>query len=112
MEQTNVKSTQPYDKTAGNGGAQRSGSSSASSSGFDVDQSTIARAKSSAHDAVDRIADSASQAAAKLGVKADQLKEWQQNLAQTCSQYVREKPLQSLGIAVASGFILSRVLFR
>jgi ElaB/YqjD/DUF883 family membrane-anchored ribosome-binding protein len=107
MEQTNVKSTQPYDKTAGNGGAQRS-----STSGFDTDQSTIARAKSSAHDAVDRIADSASQAAAQLGVKADQIKEWQQNLAQTCSQYVREKPLQSLGIAVASGFILSRVLFR
>jgi ElaB/YqjD/DUF883 family membrane-anchored ribosome-binding protein len=105
MEQTNVKSTQPYDKTAGNGGAQRS-------SGFDTDQSTIARAKTSAHDAVDRIADSASQAAARLGVKADQIKEWQQNLAQTCSQYVREKPLQSLGIAVASGFILSRVLFR
>jgi ElaB/YqjD/DUF883 family membrane-anchored ribosome-binding protein len=104
MEQTNVKSTQPYDKTAGNG--QRG------SSGFDVDQTTIARAKSSAHDAVDRIADSATQAAAKLGVKADQIKEWQQNLAQTCSQYVREKPLQSLGIAVASGFILSRVLFR
>jgi ElaB/YqjD/DUF883 family membrane-anchored ribosome-binding protein len=106
MEQTNVKSTQPYDKTAGNGGAQRS------SSGFDVDQTTIARAKTSAHDAVDRIADSASQAAAKLGVKADQIKEWQQDLAQTCSQYVREKPLQSLGIAVASGFILSRLLFR
>src|SRR5687768_10606056 len=52
MEQTNVKSTQPYDKTAGNGGGQRS-------SGFDVDQTTIARAKTSAHDAVDRIADSA-----------------------------------------------------
>jgi ElaB/YqjD/DUF883 family membrane-anchored ribosome-binding protein len=104
MEQTNVKSTQPYDKTAGNGGAARSG--------FEVDQTTIARAKSSAHDAVDRIADSASQAAEKLGVKADQIKEWQQTFAQNCSQYVREKPLQSLGIAVASGFILSRILFR
>jgi ElaB/YqjD/DUF883 family membrane-anchored ribosome-binding protein len=109
METT--KSTQPYDKTAGNGGATRSGSSTGTSS-FDIDESTIQRAKSSAHDAVDRIADSATQAAAKFGAKADQMKEWQQTLLDSCSQYVREKPLQSLGIAVASGFVLSRLLFR
>jgi ElaB/YqjD/DUF883 family membrane-anchored ribosome-binding protein len=108
--ETPVKSTQPYDKTSGNGGAARSGGDS--NPAFGVDQSTIERAKSSAHDAVDRIADSASQAAAKLGAGADQMKEWQQTLMENCSRYVREKPLQSLGIAVASGFILSRILFR
>lgn len=105
METTVKSSTQSFDKTAGNGGA-------ASTSSFDIDQSTIQRAKSSAHQAVDRIADSASQAAEKLGVKAEQVKEWQQTFVQSCSEYVREKPLQSLGIAVATGFVLSRVLFR
>ena len=109
--ETPSKSTQSYDKTSGNGGATRSKSTSASEP-FGVDESTIERAKSSVHDAVDRIADSASQAAQKLNVKADQMKEWQQTLLQNCSEYVREKPLQSLGIAVASGFILSRILFR
>src|SRR5690349_12221681 len=100
--ETTAKSTQPYDKTSGNG----------SSFGADETQSSIQRAKSSVHQAVDRIADSASQAAERLGVKADQVKEWQQTLLQNCSQYVQEKPLQSLGIAVVSGFVLSRVLFR
>lgn len=109
--ETPVKSTQPYDKTSGNGGAARSGSD-ANPSFSGVDQTTIERAKSSAHEAVDRIADSASQAAAKLGARADQMKEWQETLMENCSRYVREKPLQSLGIAVASGFILSRILFR
>jgi ElaB/YqjD/DUF883 family membrane-anchored ribosome-binding protein len=101
--ETSAKSTQPYEKT-----------SSGNGSSFDAEQtqSGIQRAKSSAHQAVDRIADSASQAAERIGVKADQMKEWQQMLIQDCSQYVREKPLQSLGIAVVSGFILSRVLFR
>src|SRR5688572_5622962 len=101
--ETTAKSTQPYEKTAGNGGA---------SSSFNIDDSTIQRAKTSVHQAVDRIADSATQAAERLGVKADQMKEWQQSLVQNASQYVREKPIQSLGIAVATGFILSRVLFR
>lgn len=106
--ETPVKSTQSYDKTSGNGGAARSDSNPS----FSVDQSTIERAKSSAHEAVDRIADSASQAAQRLGARADQMKEWQETLLESCSSYVREKPLQSLGIAVASGFILSRILFR
>jgi ElaB/YqjD/DUF883 family membrane-anchored ribosome-binding protein len=117
--ETPSKSTQSqsYDKSAGNGGAQRgtsssSGSSSSASESFNIDPSSIERAKTSVHDAVDRIADSATQAAQKLGARADQMKEWQQTLIENCSEYVREKPLQSLGIAVASGFILSRILFR
>ncbi|HEX5056661.1 MAG TPA: hypothetical protein VFX02_09200 [Gammaproteobacteria bacterium] len=115
--ETPSKSTQSqsYEKSAGNGGAQRAtggGSSSSASESFNIDPSSIERAKSSVHDAVDRIADSATQAAQKLGARADQMKEWQQTLIDNCSQYVREKPLQSLGIAVASGFVLSRILFR
>lgn len=109
--ETPSKSTQSYDKTAGNGGAARSEGDSNPSFGG-VNQSTIERAKSSAHHAVDRIADSASQTAARLGASADQMKEWQESLLENCSNYVREKPLQSLGIALASGFILSRLLFR
>jgi ElaB/YqjD/DUF883 family membrane-anchored ribosome-binding protein len=100
--ETSAKSTQSYDKTSGNGSSFKP----------DQTQSSIERAKTSAHQAVDRIADSATQAAERIGVKADQVKEWQQTVIQSCTQYVREKPLQSLGIAVASGFILSRVLFR
>lgn len=104
--ETQAKSAQSYDKTAGNGGAARSSES------FSIDPSTIERAKASAHQAVDRIADSATQAATKLGASKDQMKEWQDTFVENCTRYVREKPLQSLGIAVASGFVLSRILFR
>jgi len=58
--ETPSKSTQSqsYDKSAGNGGAQRgtsssSGSSSSASESFNIDPSSIERAKTSVHDAVD-----------------------------------------------------------
>ena len=70
----------------------------------------VDRAVSGAHQAVDKIADVASQTAGTLSAKADQLQEFQSQLMQDCSAYVRAKPLTSLGIAIATGFVLSRLL--
>jgi ElaB/YqjD/DUF883 family membrane-anchored ribosome-binding protein len=71
---------------------------------------TIDKAANSAHEAYDKIADAANQAAEALGEKGEQLKNAEQQMMEDCRVYVRDNPITSLGIAVAAGFLLSRVL--
>ena len=71
---------------------------------------TIDKASQSAHEAVDKIASATNQAAEALGEKGEQLKNAEQQLMASCRAYVQDNPITSLGIAVAAGFLLSRVL--
>lgn len=71
---------------------------------------TIDTAAQSAHEAVDKIASATNQAAETLGEKGEQLKNAEQKLMESCRGYVQDNPITSLGIAVAAGFLLSRVL--
>lgn len=68
------------------------------------------KVSSSAHEAYDKVADATSQAAEALGEKGEQLKKAEQKLMKNCSRYVRDNPVTSLGIAVAAGFLLSRLV--
>jgi ElaB/YqjD/DUF883 family membrane-anchored ribosome-binding protein len=65
---------------------------------------------SSAHQVVDRVAGAATSAAETLDVKAEKLRDVQSRLVDDCSDYVRENPILSVGLAVAAGFLLSRLL--
>jgi ElaB/YqjD/DUF883 family membrane-anchored ribosome-binding protein len=71
---------------------------------------TIDNAFNTAHEAVDKIASAASQAAEALGDKGEQLKNAEHRLMDDCHGYVRANPIASIGIAVAAGFMLSRLL--
>ena len=71
---------------------------------------TIDKASHSAHEAVDKIASATNQAAEALGEKGEQLKNAEQQLMESCRGYVQDNPITSLGIAVAAGFLLSRLL--
>jgi ElaB/YqjD/DUF883 family membrane-anchored ribosome-binding protein len=71
---------------------------------------TIDKASHSAHEAVDKIANATNQAAEALGEKGEQLKNAEQQLMESCRGYVQDNPITSLGIAVAAGFLLSRIL--
>ena len=71
---------------------------------------TIDKASHSAHEAYDKIASATNQAAEALGEKGEQLKNAEQQLMESCRGYVQDNPITSLGIAVAAGFLLSRVL--
>ena len=71
---------------------------------------TIDKAVNSAHEAVDKISCATSQAADAIGEKGQQLKDAEQRLMENCRGYVRDNPVSSLGIAVAAGFLLSRLL--
>jgi ElaB/YqjD/DUF883 family membrane-anchored ribosome-binding protein len=70
----------------------------------------VDRMESSAHDVVDRVAGVATQTAETLGIKGEQLKSAQRRLMESARDYVREHPVASLGMAVATGYVLSRLL--
>ena len=76
----------------------------------DAARPMVDRLASGAHQAVDKIASAAGQAAETLGVKGEQLKNAQAQALEQARIYVREHPVAALGIAVAAGFVLSRVL--
>jgi ElaB/YqjD/DUF883 family membrane-anchored ribosome-binding protein len=63
-----------------------------------------------AHEAVDKIASATNQAAEAIGEKGEQLKNAEKELVENCRSYLRDNPITSLGIAVAAGFLLSRLL--
>jgi ElaB/YqjD/DUF883 family membrane-anchored ribosome-binding protein len=65
---------------------------------------------SSAHGAVDRAGAAATHGAGALGLKGDQLSDSGKKIAERAGSYVREHPVASLGMAVAAGYLLSRLL--
>jgi ElaB/YqjD/DUF883 family membrane-anchored ribosome-binding protein len=71
---------------------------------------TVDRLSSGAHQAVEKIAMAASDAAESLGAKADQLNDVQTRMTEQCRGYVHDNPLAAVGIALATGFVLSRLL--
>ena len=73
---------------------------------------TIDNASRSAHEAYDKIANATSNAAEALGEKGEQLQKAEQQLMKNCRGYISDNPITSVGIAVAAGFLLSRLLSR
>lgn len=63
-----------------------------------------------AHEAYDKIADATSQAAETLGEKGEQLKKTEQQLMKNCSGFISDNPITSVSVAVAAGFLLSRLV--
>lgn len=70
----------------------------------------VNRMASSAHDAVDRIADATNHAADSLNSKGHEIKAFEERWLKKVRNYVEHNPVQSLGIALASGFLLSRII--
>lgn len=74
-----------------------------------VARPAISRATSSAHHMVDRIGDTTDRVAHRLEDTAARLKESGQHLVGASSGYVRDHPLATIGIALAAGFLVSRL---
>lgn len=64
----------------------------------------------SAHKAYDKIADATDQAVEALGEKGKQLKKNEQRVLKNCRGYISDNPIASVSIAVAAGFLLSRLV--
>jgi ElaB/YqjD/DUF883 family membrane-anchored ribosome-binding protein len=71
---------------------------------------TIERTTSGAHEAVDRVAQTASAYAERFGEKAEEWLEMKDNWVEGAREYVREHPVAALGIAVAAGYVLSMLM--
>lgn len=70
----------------------------------------VGRMAAGAHQAIDKIAGVADQAAQSLGVRGEQLMGAQTRALDAARGYVQANPLTALGIALGTGYLLSRLL--
>lgn len=75
-----------------------------------VARPAVSRAASRAHHLVDRLSGTTSRVAQRLERTAGRLKDTEQRLVGVSSNYVREHPLASAGIALAAGFLVSQLV--
>jgi ElaB/YqjD/DUF883 family membrane-anchored ribosome-binding protein len=75
-------------------------------------ESNVDRLSQSAHDAVDKAASVASSYAERFSTKGEELMQMQEDWVSTARDFVRENPLQALGIAVAAGYLLHMITRR
>jgi ElaB/YqjD/DUF883 family membrane-anchored ribosome-binding protein len=73
-------------------------------------ETLVDKASQSAHDVVDKIANVSHQAADTFNEKTGQLKTAEQHLVDNCRGYIHDNPVATIGIAVAAGFLFSRLL--
>jgi ElaB/YqjD/DUF883 family membrane-anchored ribosome-binding protein len=72
----------------------------------------IERMSQSAHDAIDKAASVASDYAGRVSAKSEEWMAMPQDWMETARDYVREKPFQALGIALAAGYLLHLITSR
>jgi ElaB/YqjD/DUF883 family membrane-anchored ribosome-binding protein len=72
----------------------------------------IERMSQSAHQAVDKAASVASDYASRMSARGEDLMAMPQDWMETAREYVREKPFQALGIALAAGYLLHLITGR
>lgn len=70
----------------------------------------VDRFAESAHQAVDKMVGTANQYAQKFSERKGSLKGSQDQMIDDARAYIRQKPGTAIGIAVAAGFILSRIM--
>ena len=70
----------------------------------------IDRVAQAAHQAVDKAAGAAAPTAEWLGEQGENLKATQKKLIDDTCKYVAENPLKAVGIALAAGFLISRLV--
>jgi ElaB/YqjD/DUF883 family membrane-anchored ribosome-binding protein len=75
-------------------------------------EDNIDRVSQSAHKAVDRAASVASDYAERISAKGEQLMSMHEDWLDTAREYVREKPFQALGIALAAGYLIHLITGR
>lgn len=62
------------------------------------------------HDTVDKVSKAANNAGDAIGEKGQQFRKTEEHYVGNCQKYIRNNPISSIGVAVAAGFVLSRLL--
>ncbi len=103
--------------TPGNGSASASAIGKASAALHSAIDDAARKAKPAidkyatmAHDATDKLSSAGSQTADWMSTKGESLSASQKKLVEDTCAYVSANPLKSLAMAVAAGFVLSKLL--
>jgi ElaB/YqjD/DUF883 family membrane-anchored ribosome-binding protein len=70
----------------------------------------VERVADGAHETVDKVADATHHATDAISEKAAQLQDLQEEWLENAREYINKNPVKSVGIAIAGGFLLSRLL--
>jgi ElaB/YqjD/DUF883 family membrane-anchored ribosome-binding protein len=87
--------------------AKRGGIHDAVRNAADKAHPAVDQVAAKAHQAADALVDKATQAADSLEARQEQFNDAQERLLESVREYVHEKPIAALGIAVGAGFVLS-----
>jgi ElaB/YqjD/DUF883 family membrane-anchored ribosome-binding protein len=71
---------------------------------------TVDKVADATHNAADKIADATHHAADAISEKGAQLQNLQEEWMENAREYINKHPVKSVGIAIAGGFLLSRLL--
>jgi ElaB/YqjD/DUF883 family membrane-anchored ribosome-binding protein len=69
----------------------------------------IDRIAESAHGAIDRASQTASDVAERFGQRGEELWAMKDDYMETARDYVKENPLMALGIALAAGYLFGKI---
>jgi uncharacterized protein YukE len=69
----------------------------------------IDRVARAAHQTVDKVAQAAQPAAEWIGDSAERVKQTQDQMVTSARDYIRERPLVTLGVALAAGYLIGRL---
>jgi len=70
----------------------------------------VERVADGAHETVDKVAEATHHATDAISEKAAQLQDLQEEWMENAREYINKNPVKSVGIAIAGGFLLSRLL--
>lgn len=73
-------------------------------------ENTVNRIAAGAHETVDKVAEATNHAAERLSAKRAQVKETEERWLEDVREYVQANPITAIGMAVAGGYLLSRIL--
>ena len=96
-------------KPGHNGGGVEHALERAAAGGHETGSSTVDRMTVGAHEAVDMVSGVANRAVETLGTKGEQLNAAEKRLVAGTQKYVQEHPVASVGMAIAAGYLLSRM---
>lgn len=96
--------------------ASRSVDNAASSAHNVIDRAASAaapaveRMANGAHSAIDKASNVAAQTAQAMNVTGEQIRDAQSRFSDACKTQMKDNPVMTLGVAVAAGFVISRLL--
>lgn len=97
---------EPTDKTTPGGNGHADSTRRAQSHAHE----TVDRAARGVHDTVDRFADAANRTVERMNEGSGKFNETRDRLMAETRSYVQTHPIATIGIAVAAGFLLSRIM--